>query len=107
MALPRYGTTPRTSGSGKCWNRRRRPRCAEVVRCMRERFSKTGTEKNMSKRLNILTWHTHGSYLYYLTQGPHNFYVLSKPERPPGYGGRCGHMPWGANVIDMPVAEVK
>jgi hypothetical protein len=55
--------------------------------------------------LNILTWHTHGSYLYYLTQMPHRFYVLSKPGRPAGYGGRCGHIPWGDNVFDMPVEE--
>lgn len=57
------------------------------------------------RRLKILTWHTHGSYLYYLTQAPHDFYVLSKSGRPPGYGGRCGHMPWGDNVIDLPVAQ--
>ena len=55
------------------------------------------------RRLKILTWHTHGSYLYYLTQVPHDFYVMSKPGRPPGYGGRCGHMRWGDNVIDLPV----
>lgn len=59
------------------------------------------------QRLKILTWHTHGSYLYYLTQAPHDFYVLSKPERPPGYGGRCGHIPWGDNVIDLPVSQVQ
>lgn len=40
--------------------------------------------------LKILTWHTHGSYLYYLSQAPHAFYVLSKPGRPAGFGGRCG-----------------
>ena len=57
--------------------------------------------------LNILTWHTHGSYLYYLSQAPHNFFVLSKPDRPPGYLGRYGHLPWGPNVHDMPVAKVK
>jgi len=61
----------------------------------------------MQRRLKILTWHTHGSYLYYLTQAPHDFYVLSKPDRPPGYGGRCGHIPWGDNVIDLPVSEAK
>ena len=55
--------------------------------------------------LKILTWHTHGSYLYYLTQAPHEFYVLSKPDRPPGYTGRWGHLPWGSNVHDLPVAE--
>jgi glycosyltransferase involved in cell wall biosynthesis len=59
------------------------------------------------RRLKILTWHTHGSYLYYLTQAPHDFYVLSKPDRPSGYGGRCGHIPWSDNVIDLPVKQVK
>lgn len=59
------------------------------------------------QRLKILTWHTHGSYLYYLTQAPHDFYVLSKPGRPSGYGGRCGHIPWGDNVFDMPVDGVR
>ena len=53
--------------------------------------------------LKVLTWHTHGSYLYYLTQAPHEFYVLSKPGRPAGYGGRAGQMRWGNNVHDMPV----
>jgi glycosyltransferase involved in cell wall biosynthesis len=59
------------------------------------------------RRLNVLTWHTHGSYLYYLSQAPHEFYVLSKPGRPPGYGGRCGHMPWGDNVHDLPVEAAR
>ena len=57
--------------------------------------------------LKILTWHTHGSYLYYLSQVPHEFYVLSKPDRPPGYTGRWGHLPWGANVHDLPVAQAR
>jgi hypothetical protein len=57
------------------------------------------------RRLRILTWHTHGSYLYYLTQAPHDFFVLSKPGRPPGYGGRCGELPWGPNVHDLPIEE--
>jgi hypothetical protein len=59
------------------------------------------------RRLNVLTWHTHGSYLYYLSQAPHEFHVLSKPGRPPGYGGRCGHIPWGDNVHDLPVAAAR
>jgi hypothetical protein len=57
--------------------------------------------------LRILTWHTHGSYLYYLTQAPHQFYVLSKPGRPAGYGGRSGQMRWGNNVHDLPVASAR
>jgi glycosyltransferase involved in cell wall biosynthesis len=59
------------------------------------------------RRLKILTWHTHGAYLLYLTQAPHDFYVLSKPGRPAGYGGRSGHLPWGTNVHDLPVDEAK
>ena len=59
------------------------------------------------RRLNILTWHTHGAYLYYLTQAPHEFHVLSKPGRPAGYGGVCGHLPWGRNVHDLPVAAAR
>ena len=57
--------------------------------------------------LNILTWHTHGSYLYYLTQSPHHFHVLSKPGRPPGYGGRAGQFAWGANVHDLPASAAR
>lgn len=59
------------------------------------------------RRLKVLTWHTHGSYLYYLSQAPHDFHVLSKPGRPPGYGGRTDNMPWGDNVHDMPVSEAR
>jgi len=56
--------------------------------------------------LRILTWHVHGNYLYYLTQVPHDWFVLSKPGRPPGYAGRAGALPWGDNVHDLPVEEV-
>lgn len=56
--------------------------------------------------LRILTWHVHGNYLYYLTQVPHDWYVLSKPGRPPGYAGRAGQLPWGDNVHDLPVDRI-
>jgi hypothetical protein len=59
------------------------------------------------RRLNILTWHTHGSYLYYLSHVPHEFHVLAKPGRPSGYGGRCGPFPFGANVHDLPVEQAR
>jgi hypothetical protein len=59
------------------------------------------------RRLNILTWHTHGSYLYYLSHVPHEFHVLAKPGRPPGYGGRCGPFPFGPNVHDLPVEQAR
>ncbi|HLS87240.1 MAG TPA: glycosyltransferase [Burkholderiales bacterium] len=61
----------------------------------------------MTRRLRILTWHTHGSYLLYLAQAPHDFYVLSKPGRPAGYAGRSGHLPWGDNVHDLPADEAR
>jgi hypothetical protein len=59
------------------------------------------------RRLRILTWHTHGNYLYYLSQVPHDFLVLSKHERGPGYAGRSGSLPWGDNVYDLPVEEAR
>jgi hypothetical protein len=59
------------------------------------------------RRLNVLTWHTHGSYLYYLSHVPHEFHVLARPGRPPGYGGRCGPFPFGPNVHDLPAAEAR
>lgn len=60
------------------------------------------------RSLRILTWHVHGSYLYYLTaKSKHQFYVPSKPDRSGDYVGRWGHIPWGPNVHDVPVDEVK
>lgn len=57
--------------------------------------------------LRILTWHVHGSYLLYLTQAPHTFYLPTKPGYPPGYSGRRGHFPWGDNVVAVPAAAVR
>ena len=57
--------------------------------------------------LDILTWHVHGSYLHYLTQGPHRFHLPVKDGRPEGYGARSGPFPWGDNVIEVPAAEVR
>jgi len=59
------------------------------------------------RRYRILTWQVHGNYLYYLTQAPHEFHVLSRPGCPPGYGGRNGALPWGDNVHDCPVERVR
>lgn len=54
------------------------------------------------RRLRVLTWHVHGSYLYYLTQAPHEFYLPVKPGRPEGYGGRNGNFAWGEHVHELP-----
>lgn len=59
------------------------------------------------KRLRILTWHVHGNYLYYLSQVPHDFLVVSDATRSPGYAGRAGSLPWGENVIDLPLERVR
>lgn len=52
-------------------------------------------------QLHVLTWHVHGSYLYYLAHTPHLFYVPVKPGRPEGYGGRAGKLPWPDNLVEV------
>ena len=59
------------------------------------------------RRLRILTWHIHGSYLYYLAHAPHDFYVPVKPERPEGYVGLPpGGFAWPENAREVAAAEV-
>lgn len=61
----------------------------------------------MPRRLRILTWQVHGNYLYYLSQAPHDFFLVADPDGGPGRAGRVGALPWGDNVHDAPVAELK
>lgn len=61
----------------------------------------------MSKRLRILTWHVHGNYLYNLTQVPHDFYLLTDDARSTHHSGRSGVLPWGPNVHEAHVDQVK
>jgi hypothetical protein len=60
-----------------------------------------------SRPLDILTWHIHGSYLHYLTQAPHTFYVPVKLGWPEGYGGRRDATWWGDNVVEVPAEAVR
>ena len=60
---------------------------------------------NSSRRLRVLTWHVHGNYLYYLSQAPHHFYLVTRPGYPPGYAGTAGALPFGANVREMSAEE--
>ncbi|MGI4813027.1 MAG: glycosyltransferase family 4 protein [Janthinobacterium lividum] len=62
--------------------------------------------KTRGRRLAVLTWHVHGNYLYYLSQAPHDFYIVTKPGNPPGYAGAGGALPWGDNVHEVPFEEV-
>ncbi len=57
--------------------------------------------------LRIFTWHVHGSYLYYLTHAPHEFYLPVKPGRPPLYNGRTPSYPWPDNLHEIPADEVR
>jgi glycosyltransferase involved in cell wall biosynthesis len=59
------------------------------------------------ERLKILTWHIHGSYLYYLSQIPHDIYLPVKKTRPMGYGGRTLSYPWPDNIKEIPAEEVR
>ncbi|TWR31541.1 glycosyltransferase family 4 protein [Mucilaginibacter pallidiroseus] len=61
----------------------------------------------MKNRLKIFTWHIHGSYLYYLSQGNYDIYIPTTPEKTEGYYGRGETFPFADNVIEVPAAEVK
>ena len=65
-------------------------------------MSESLASPNASRRLRVLTWHVHGNYLYYLSQAPHDFYLLTLPGHPPGHAGRVGTLPWGDNVHEAP-----
>ena len=58
------------------------------------------------RRLRILTWHVHGSYLWYLSHVPHDFFLPVRPGRPTGYGGRSGSFPWPDNVHEVAAEDV-
>lgn len=60
-----------------------------------------------ARPLRILTWHIHGSYLYYLMRTPHHFYLPVKADRTDGYGGRVGGRAWPANLHELPAEAVQ
>lgn len=62
--------------------------------------------KPSGRRLRILTWHVHGNYLYYLTQVPHDFYLVTDAERSVHHSGRSGILPWGDNVHEARVEAI-
>jgi len=59
------------------------------------------------RRLRILTWHVHGNYLWYLTQVPHEFYLVTDRTRSTHHTGRSGTLPWGDNVHEAPVERIR
>jgi len=56
--------------------------------------------------VRIFTWHVHGNYLYYLSQGQHEFYLPVRDGRPHPYGGRGTTFPFGENVHEVAAEEV-
>jgi len=58
------------------------------------------------RRLRVLTWHVHGSYLWYLSHIPHDWYLPVKAGRPPGFVGRTGSRRWPDHVHEVPAEEV-
>jgi glycosyltransferase involved in cell wall biosynthesis len=59
------------------------------------------------RRLRILTWHVHGNYLYNLTQVPHDFWLATDAARSMHHSGRSGTLPWGPNVHEAPVEQLR
>ncbi len=59
------------------------------------------------RKLNVLIWQIHGSYLNSLVQAPHRFYLPTKLGKPEGYGGRGPTYSWSPDTIDVPAEEVR
>jgi glycosyltransferase involved in cell wall biosynthesis len=59
------------------------------------------------RRLRVLTWHVHGNYLWYLTQVPHEFWLVTDRERSVHHTGRNGTLPWGDNVHEAPIEKIR
>lgn len=59
------------------------------------------------QRLRIFTWHIHGSYLYYLSQGDYDIYIPVNDKKTEGYVGRGETFPFGENVIEVSADMVK
>jgi hypothetical protein len=61
----------------------------------------------MGNRIKIFTWHIHGSYLFYLSQGNYDIFIPTKAEKTEGYYGRGETFSFGPNVIEIPAEHVK
>ena len=61
----------------------------------------------MNRRLKILTWHIHGTYLYYLSQGNYDLYIPTRTDGSEGFAGRGDTFPFGPNVHEVPAEQVK
>src|SRR3990170_8528398 len=60
-----------------------------------------------SDRIKLFTWHIHGSYLYYLSKCAIDIYIPYRAGGTDGYIGRAHTFPFGSNVHEVPVEEVR
>jgi hypothetical protein len=58
-------------------------------------------------RLRIFTWHIHGSYLFYLSQGNYDIFIPLNDAKTEGYYGRGNTYPFGSNVKEIPESLVR
>ena len=56
--------------------------------------------------MRVLTWHVHGSYLWYLAHVPVTWVLPVTPDRGVGYGGRTPSFAWPDNVVEIPADRV-
>ena len=61
---------------------------------------------DQQSKLRIFTWHIHGSYLFYLSQGNYEIFIPVNEEKSEGYYGRGNTFPFGPNVHEIPAHEV-
>lgn len=59
------------------------------------------------RRLKILIWHIHGSYLNTLARIDHDWYLPVRPDRPEGYGGRGPTFDLPDYVVEVPADDVR
>lgn len=60
-----------------------------------------------SSMIKVFSWHIHGSYLYYLSQGPFEIYIPISDTKEEGYIGRGTTFPFGDNVKEIDVRAVR
>jgi glycosyltransferase involved in cell wall biosynthesis len=57
--------------------------------------------------MRVLTWHVHGNYLLYLARADAELVIPFLPGRSHPYGGRGATFRWPANVVEVPVGDLR
>lgn len=64
-------------------------------------------QQTKQRRLRIFTWHIHGSYLFYLSQGNYDLFIPVNKEKTEGYYGKGNTFPFGSNVHEIQENQVR